>query len=265
MIAPTSGRGARGRRVRWLIVILLVLLIVILVAFSLAQIHPTQTYLVATRTLAAGVTLSSDDVQTRDLDPNSVPPNAVLAQDSSAIFGQQVIIPFAAGDIITSAHLGNASGDVAGSVPKGMRVFKLMTKDVVMPDGLQPGDKIDVVLTQKQASGVVVTEYAIQGLIIRAIAPDNSSITFWVPPSVAELIIQDQQSGQLVILAAPPDEQFAILVPVSTGQNCQIFLDANGEPTSPSLGAAPCALPSGSTQTTPGTTPSPGASSTPHP
>ena len=246
-----------------MIVILLVLLIVVLVAFSLAQIHPTQTYLVAARTIPAGTTLTSNDVQTIDIDPASVPTSAVLAQNSSAVFGQQVIIPFAAGDIITSAHLGNSSGDVAGGVPKGMRVFKLLTKDVVMPDGLQPGDKIDIVLTLKPASGSVITEYAIQGLIIRAIAPDDSSITFWVPPAVAELIIQDQQAGQIVILAAPPDEQFAILVPVSTGQMCQIFLDANGEPTTPSLGAATCSLPTGSTQPTPSTTPSPGASSTP--
>src|SRR5215472_1204917 len=145
MIAPTSGRGARGQRVRWLIVIMLVLLIVILVAFSLAQVHPTQTYLVAAHPLAAGTTLTSNDVQTRDLDPGSVPPAAVLAQNSSTALGQQVVIPFAAGDIITSTHLGNTSGDVAGGVPKNMRVFKLLTKDVVMPDGLQPGDKIDVV------------------------------------------------------------------------------------------------------------------------
>ena len=54
-----------------MIVICLVLLIVFLVAFSLAQIHPLQTYLVAARSLPAGTILTNDDLQSRDLDPGA--------------------------------------------------------------------------------------------------------------------------------------------------------------------------------------------------
>jgi Flp pilus assembly protein CpaB len=268
MIASAPGRRARGRRLRWVIVICLVLLIVFLVAFSLAQIHPVQAYLVAAHSLPAGTILTNDDLQSRDLDPGSVPPSAVLAQDSNTVVGQQVVIPFAAGDIIASSHLGSASGDIAAGIPKDMRVFKLPTTNIVLPDGLQPGDKIDMILTSHDASGTVVTEYLIQGLVIRAIAADNSSITFVVPPAVAELIVHAQQAGQIVILAAPTDEQFAVLPPVTSNQPCQIYLGPNGEPTTvPSLNATPCpSIPGGnlpSPTASPSAQPSPGASSTP--
>lgn len=257
MIPSSPGRRTRGRRIRWFIAILLVALIAIIVAFSLAQIHPVQSYLVAARSLASGTTLASDDVTTRDLDPGSVPPGAILEQDRASALGQQIVIPFAAGDIITAAHLGSTSGRIAGNIPPNMRLFKLITKDVVMPDGLQPGDKIDIILTLHDVSGVSVTEYAIQGLVIQSMAADNSSMTFIVPPAVSELIVHAQLTGQIVILAAPPDETFVVLPPVETDQPCQIFLDSNGNPIAPPTGATPCPLLSPTPQLTPTTTSSP--------
>lgn len=265
MIASSPGQRQRGRRVRWLVAIFLVIFIVVLVALTLAQVHPLQTYLVAVRPLAAGTTLTSADVTTRDLDPGSVPPGAVQEQQSAAAFGQQVVIPFAAGDIITTAHLGNTSGRIAGGIPDNMRVIKLLTKDVVMPDGLQPGDKVDIVLTFHAASGSSVTEYAVQGLVIQSIAVDGSSLTFVVPPAVAELIIHAQQDGQIVILAAPPDEKFAVLPPVRSDQLCQIFLDSQGEPTAPPPNATPCANILPPSTVTPTTTATPPATSTTQP
>ncbi len=240
MIAPSSGRRSGARRIRWIFAIFLVLLIVGVVALALAQIQPLQTYLVAARSLPAGETLSSADVIARNLDPGSMPAGAVLERDRDSVLGQQVEIPFAAGDIITTSHLGSNSGRTAGGVPPGMRVLKLITKDIVMPDGLQAGDKIDMVLSLKDAAGAVQTVYAIQGLVIRTIAPDNSSITLVVAPSIAVLMIHAQQAGTIVILAAPDNEDFAVVPPVTTSGGCQVFLDANGQPAPPPLGATPC-------------------------
>lgn len=204
-----------------------------MVAFSLAQIHPVQPYLVAARPLASGATLTSADVTTRNPDPGSVPPGAVLEQGSSSALGQQVVIPFASGDIITTTHLGSASGGIAGDIPPNMRLFKLLTKGVVMPDGLPAGDKPDIILSLRQNSGAPVTVYAIQGLVIRSMAADASSMTFVVTPAIVELIVHAQLSGQIVIVAAPPNEEFAVLPPVQSDQPCQIFLDSNGQPTTP--------------------------------
>src|SRR5690348_17166544 len=116
MVGSISSRRAGGRRARWLIVIMLVILIVIIVAFTLAQIRPLQTYLVAAHALPVGSVLTNDSVTTRDLAPGSVP-GAVLDQDRASIIGQQVVVPFAAGDIITTTHLGSGSGRIAGGVP----------------------------------------------------------------------------------------------------------------------------------------------------
>ncbi len=242
MSTSSPGRRTRGRRIRWFIAIFLVVLIVIIVAFSLAQIHPVQSYLVAAHSINSGETLASDDVTTRDLDPGSVPPGAILEQDSSSALGQLVIIPFATGDIITAAHLGSTSGRIASSIPSNMRLFKLLTRDVTMPDGLQPGDKIDIILTLHQGSGTYLTEYAIQGLVIQAMAADDSSMTFVLPPAVAELLVHAQLTGQIVILAAPPNETFTVLPPVETDQPCQIFLNSQGELVTPPPGATQCPL-----------------------
>ncbi len=243
---------------------MLVILIVIIVAFTLAQIRPLQTYLVAARALPVGTVLTSDSLTTRELAPGSVP-GAVLDQDRASVIGQQVVIPFAAGDIITTTHLGSGSGRIAGGVPTDMRVLKLLTKDIVMPDGLQSEDKIDMVLTLHDVAGNLWTEYAIQGLVIREIAPDASSITLVVPPSIAVLIIHAQQTGKIVILAAPANEAFAVLPPVISDGPCQVFLDANGQPTTPPPGATPCVVPSGTPQAQPSPTSSPTSSATPHP
>lgn len=265
MIVSPSGRRPQAQRLRWIIAILLVFLIVVVVAFGLAQIHPLQSYLVAAHSLAAGTTLTSNSVATRDLDPDSVPPGAVLAQASASAYGQQVVIPFAAGDIITSSHLSNDSGRLAGDLPPTMRVLKLPTKDAVMPDGLQPGDKIDMVLSIHQANNIQ-TVYAIQGLTIRAIAPDASSITVAVTPYVSELLIQNLQTGQLFILAAPPNEQFVVLPPVITTQNCQITIGPDGQPTITSADGTSCpGLPGGTSSGSTTPTPTPVASPSPTP
>jgi Flp pilus assembly protein CpaB len=263
MIVSSSGRRTQSQRLRLIIALLLVILIVVVVAFGLAQIHPLQSYLVAARPLAAGTILTSDSVVTRDLDPDSMPPGAVLAQAGSSVYGQEVVIPFAAGDIITSSHLSNSSGRVAGDLPPTLRILKLPTKNIVMPDGLQPGDKIDMVLSIHEASDLE-TIYAIQGLTIRAIAPDASSITVGVTPAVAQLLIQSLQIGQLFILAAPPNEQFVVLPPVTTTQNCQITIGPDGQPTIISGGSTTCPnVPGG---TSPGsTTPTPTPSASPSP
>ncbi len=258
MITASSGRRSGAHRIRWIFALFLVLLITLVVTLALAQIHPLQRYLVAARPLTAGEILSSDSVITRELDPGSMPDGAVLDQDRDKVLGQQVVIPFAAGDIITLSHLGTNSGRVAGGVPPQMRVLKLITKDMVMPDGLQAGDKIDMVLTLHDPAGALQTQYAIQGLVIRDIAPDNSSITLMVPPSIAVLMIHAQQTGTIVILAAPDNEEFAVVPPVTTTGACQVFLDANGQPTTPPPGATPCPVGQGNS-TTPTPSPSPTA------
>jgi hypothetical protein len=245
----------------------LVILIVVVVAFGLAQIHPLQTYLVAARSLAAGATLTSDDVTTRDLDPSSVPPSAVLAQASASAYGQQIVIPFAAGDIITSSHLSLNSGRLASGIPANMRILTIPTKDAIMPVGLQPGDKIDIVINIHQAN-YLETLYAIQGLTIRDIAPDDSSITIAVTDTVAEWMIADLQSGQWFILAAPPNEQYAVLPPVTSTQNCQITIGPDGQPTFVSGDGTPCPNLAGGNPpgtTTPTTTPVASPSPTPTP
>lgn len=256
MVAASTGRRSFRRRFRWVVTICLVLLLACVVAVSLAQLHPTQVYLVAASAIPQGVVLSNDNLTTRSLDPGSVPPGAVLDGDRSSILAQVVIIPFAAGDIITTAHLGQGSGHIAGGVPPDMRLLKLSTNGIEMPDGLQPGDKIDMILSLQDGAGGLWTEDAIEGLTIQAMAGDGSSITLMVPPSVAVLIVHAAAVGKIVILAAPADEQPVVVPPVTTTGPCQIFIGPNGQPVLPSPAATPCPGAPGGTQP-PGPSPTP--------
>jgi hypothetical protein len=199
-----------------LVVLLLIVSGVAATAFLLAQTQPPQAdYLVAAQNLAVGTVLEASALGSLALPEGSVP-GAIPASQQDSVLGQVVSRALLAGDLLSAAHLCRASSVTCQLLPEATGaqsplLFRLSTQGLLLPAGLQPGDKIDLFLVLKDPSGPCTSDL-IAGLPIEGMDADGSSITFKLAPAVVSLIITAQNTGSLVVVGAAPTEQFQVLV-----------------------------------------------------
>lgn len=143
---------------------------------------PTVEVLGAARDLPAGAVLGTDDVQ-----PLTLPPDAVPDGSTAAAVGQTLAAPLRAGEPITDVRLVGA--DLAAAHPD------LATLPVRLPDAglaalLETGDRIDLIATDPQAGGS------------RVVAAD--ALVLATPPTADAAGDGTSPPGALVVLGVAP-------------------------------------------------------------
>jgi pilus assembly protein CpaB len=133
----------------------------------------------AKQTLPAQTALTADNVELRDVSPDSLQPNAVTSLND--VVGKALLVPVATGQQILPTFLGNAdSPDVkrlADLVPAGKRAMSVNFTEQNSAGGLvQPGDSVDVIgVFNKNTLGKDESMLLLQDIPVLAVAQTASS------------------------------------------------------------------------------------------
>jgi pilus assembly protein CpaB len=106
--------------------------------------------LVTTRDVAPGASLSEADLTVREVPESCVDERRVQAKEKKSVLGVPVTEPLSAGSGLLWSDLvsNTASGRrLSGLVAEGKRVIHVSTKGSSFDGLLQPGDRVDVLLT----------------------------------------------------------------------------------------------------------------------
>lgn len=179
--------------------------------------------LVATVDIPPGVLLSESNCTFEDYPSSAVPADAVRTKEDYMDRGLRV--PVDKGDIIRSVKLGTR-GEIAASasIPKGMRTFTFKVDDTKTHSGLlQPGDRVDLLLTfeYRSAVGGIVTRTDTLLEYIEVFASDEfrnlevgesreikaKNLTLLVTPEQANLLQLANTKGELSPIMRNKDDK----------------------------------------------------------
>jgi pilus assembly protein CpaB len=116
--------------------------------------------LVTVRDVAPGAALTEADLAVRDVPESCVDDRRVQAKEKKGVFGVAVTGPLSAGSGLLWSDLvsNTASGRrLSGLVAEGKRVIHVSTKGSSFGGLLQPGDRVDVLLTTNDGSAPTTT------------------------------------------------------------------------------------------------------------
>jgi Flp pilus assembly protein CpaB len=197
------------------LVLLLIVLGITIAAFILAQTQPAETsYLVANQNLSAGAVLSPEALSTVTLLEGSVP-GAIPASEQDSVVGRVVSRPLVQGDLVQMSHLCSSASVTCQLLPvdggqANTLLYRMSTQGLLLPEGLRPGDKVNLFLTIRDPSGPCTSDL-VSGLLITEMDPAGLSLTFTLTADVISLIINATETGTLVIAGAPPTLDFQVL------------------------------------------------------
>ncbi len=112
---------------------------------------------VAAAALPAGKVLSVEDLAKREMPAAYLPGGTLLVDEIATVIGQQLVIPLAAGDALSMAHLSGHGGQaLASRLLKGTRAVTVPVDEVSSQAGLvRPGDQVDLLLAEETSEGSV--------------------------------------------------------------------------------------------------------------
>lgn len=118
--------------------------------------RPTSV-VVAAAALPAGKVLSVEDLAKREMPAAYLPGGTLLVDEIATVIGQQLVIPLAAGDALSMAHLSGHGGQaLASRLLKGTRAVTVPVDEVSSQAGLvRPGDQVDLLLAEETSEGSV--------------------------------------------------------------------------------------------------------------
>jgi Flp pilus assembly protein CpaB len=204
--------------VRRLVAALLATVTAILVGSDLAALHrharelgPERTVVVATRDLALGRSIRSEDLDVHRTRAALVPHDAFTSADDVA--DRVVLVPVLAGAPITAravTPVGRHGLD--GVVPVGSRALRV--NPIGAPD-VEPGQLVDVFAAFPDSPGTSIAAHA--ALVIRvddraeSIDGTASAVTLLVDTADAGRVADAVAGGQVVLALTPPEEAEAAL------------------------------------------------------
>ena len=163
----------------------------------------TVSVVVTARDVAAGATLTAEDVTTGEV-PEPAP--AAALTEAAAAVGHVAVTPFLAGEAVTATRLAQDGGALTVSVPAGQVAVTLGVESV--PDGLSAGDHVDVLATYTAARPYTST--VAEDLRVLAVRrADGGSfgagsaaltrITFVTAPEVARALVGADATATLAL------------------------------------------------------------------
>jgi Flp pilus assembly protein CpaB len=177
-------------------------------AYSGASPGQPHRYVVARSDLPVGRRLSAEDLSTQ---PAGLPPGAASQafQDPRPLVGRVLVAPLLAGELVQRS-------DVAPSWPGQRQVSFPIDDSRAVGGALDPGDRVDVVVTYGSGPGAT-TAVAAQSVEVVSVAPAGSGslggegqevVTLSLDPSVdPRSVVQAVNQGQVVLVrstGAPP-------------------------------------------------------------
>ena len=118
---------------------------------SMTQKGPEVGYVVASKELIAGTTISTDTVSQRSIPSDYQQSNGVLATDFGSIDGLPLKVDLKPGDIIMYSMV-DTKKDIAKLIPPGRRALTIPVDDESsISTMLKPGDLIDLMVTLQSA------------------------------------------------------------------------------------------------------------------
>jgi pilus assembly protein CpaB len=219
---------------------------------------PVTSAVVATKAIAAGSTISADDLKLTDV-PNSLLISGAYTDTSTAV-GQAARVAIAQGEQITPDKLGSPAKSQNGLnsvLPAGMRAMAVPVEQVTAVGGnLLPGDRVDVIAVftsgDQTSNGAQTVSTILQNIEVLAVAqeaetpvaapasgsadqsstsgqipsntktkPDASTVTLAVDPQQAELLAGVQQTSSKIYLTLRSfgDQGTGAIPPVNVNQN----------------------------------------------
>jgi Flp pilus assembly protein CpaB len=163
---------------------------------------PTATVVVAARDVEAGHALEVDDLA---LAPVPLPEPPAALDDVSRAIGKVTVTPLLAGETVTATRLAEGGGSLAIDVPPGFLGVTLGVSAV--PEGLVPGDRVDVLATFSSArpytttvaDDVAVLRVPGQGSGAFGAAGGTERIVVVVAPEIARQLVHAGATGALAI------------------------------------------------------------------
>jgi pilus assembly protein CpaB len=116
--------------------------------------------LVAVRDVAAGAALTEADLSVRDVPESCVDERRVQAKERKSVLGVPLTGPLSAGSGLLWSDLVASSGSgrrLSSLVTEGKRVIHVSTKGSSFDGLLQPGDRVDVLLTTNDGNATTTT------------------------------------------------------------------------------------------------------------
>ncbi len=112
---------------------------------------------VAAAALPAGKVLSVEDLAKREMPAAYLPGGTLSVDEIATVIGQQLVIPLAAGDALSMAHLSGHGGQaLASRLLNGTRAVTVPVDEVSSQAGLvRPGDQVDLLLAEETSEGSV--------------------------------------------------------------------------------------------------------------
>lgn len=112
---------------------------------------------VAAAALPAGKVLSVEDLAKREMPAAYLPGGTLPVDEIATVIGQQLVIPLAAGDALSMAHLSGHGGQaLASRLLNGTRAVTVPVDEVSSQAGLvRPGDQVDLLLAEETSEGSV--------------------------------------------------------------------------------------------------------------
>ena len=206
----------------------------------------TQRVIVAARDLPIATLLRGDDIKTTEVPANQVPPQAVKmlpGQPEPVVLGAATERAFKAGDVLTEDAIIRPTDArfLPAVLSPGMRALSLSFSEPELGAGLiQPGDHVDVLLTQRLGSGD--QEYRSVGETImsnlRVIAADRTLMQQPAEPNQHLAAPPNRPIPRTVTLEVTPQQAEGLMVARQLG-GLQLTLRGLVDRATVAAGAAP--------------------------
>jgi Flp pilus assembly protein CpaB len=173
-----------------------------------APVTATVSVVVAARDLQAGWELTAGDVELAEMPMPAGP--AALTAVADAI-GRVTVTPLVTGEAVTATRLAEAGGPLVTSVPPGLLGVTLGVE--ALPNGLVPGDRIDVLATFTSARPYTTT-VAEDVPVLRVprggdgafdAGASEAQVLIVASPEVARQLVQADATGVLAIAVRGSD------------------------------------------------------------
>jgi Flp pilus assembly protein CpaB len=179
--------------------------------------------LVASEDIALGAGLTEKLVAIREVPEAYIDSRQIRASDAKKVIGARVSSALKANDAVLWSDLASGAGRtrvLSALVERGQRAVSIDLKAGDFDGLLRPGDRVDVLLTERSRDGVVgATSLLVQNLLVLAVGADlgkadntkrlagrAGAVTVSASVEAAQLITQARERGKLSLTLRNSDD-----------------------------------------------------------